>query len=80
MPPEMVGNTQGTGKQLVLLALACLASELRCHQPYPDPELTDTPVCQTLRLQDGELCPASPSPSAEVPRLRGTCPEFAREE
>ena len=44
MPTEMVSNAQGIGKQLVLPALAGLASELVCHQPYPDPELTDTPV------------------------------------
>lgn len=44
MPPEMVSNAQGTGKRLVLLALACLGSKLGCHQPYPDPELTNTPV------------------------------------
>jgi len=40
----MVTNAQGTGKQLVPLALGCLARELVCHQPYPDPELTDARV------------------------------------
>lgn len=44
MPPEMVSNAQGTGKQLVLPALARLVSELVCQQLYLDAELTDTPV------------------------------------
>lgn len=42
--PEIVGTTQGIGKQLIVPALACLAQERACHQPHPDPALTDIPV------------------------------------
>lgn len=42
--PEIVSSAQGIGKHLIIPALSCLAHELACHQPHPDPELTDIPV------------------------------------